>query len=134
VPDRQVAVLLADLDGFSVYEVVIAQDGTVVEAAEQPQLVPPFSQEEIAEATVLARGHPGLAEATRRWGVRPAVFYPSGHDHSDDAGEQQSRPRRRVGVHFLDFSDPAAVVPVTSAVVDLTGRVVESVEEHQVGS
>jgi hypothetical protein len=134
VPDRQVTVLLADLDGFSVYEVVIAQDGTVLEAVEQPQLVPPFSPEEIAEATVLARGHSELAEAARRWGVRPAVFYPSGHDHSDEVGKEPSRPRRRVGVHFLDFTDPAAVAPVISAVVDLTDRVVESVQYHQASS
>jgi hypothetical protein len=97
VPDRQVAVLLADLDGFSVYEVVIAEDGTVVEAVKQPQLVPPFSAEEIAEATVLARGHPEVAEAARRWGVRPAVFYPSSHNHSEKAGEERHRPRRWVG-------------------------------------
>jgi hypothetical protein len=131
VPDRQVAVLLADLDGFSVYEVVIAEDGTVVEAVQHPQLVPPYSAEEIAEATVLARGHPEVAEAARRWGVRPAVFYPSSHNHSEKAGEERHRPRRWVGVHFLDFSDPTAVVPVMSAVVDLTGRVVDSVDDHQ---
>jgi len=133
VPDRQVTVLVADLDGFSVYEAVIVEDGTVTEAIQQPQLVPPFAAEEIAEATVLARSHPEVAETARRWGVRPAVFYPSSHDNSEKAGEERHRPRRRVGVHFLDFSDPTATVPVISAVVDLTGRVVESVEDHQDG-
>lgn len=134
VPDRQAVVLAADLDGFSVYEVLVAEDGTVVEAVDRPGMVPPFSQEEIAEATVLARNHPEVAKAVRRWGVRPAMFYPSQHDHGAEAAAEPRRSRRLVGVHFLDFSDPAAVVPVVSVVIDLTGRVVSSIEDHQDGS
>jgi hypothetical protein len=132
VPDRHTAVLLADLDGYSVHEVFVAEDGSVVEAVERPHLLPPFSEEELAEATVLARGHPEVAGAIR-WGVRPAAFYPSRH-HGEAAGQEPYLPRRRVGIHYLDFSDPAAVVPVVSVVVDLTGRAVESVEHHRAGA
>jgi len=131
VPDRQALVLAADADGFSVHEVVVAEDGTVVEAVDRPDVVPPFSEEEIAEATVLARGHPEVADVARRWGVRSAVFYPSRHE---DDTEAPPRPRRLVGVHFLDFSDPTDVVPLVTAVVDLTGRVVASVQGHQAGN
>jgi hypothetical protein len=132
VPDRQALVLAADLDGYSVYEVVVAEDGTVVEAVDRPNVVPAFSQEEIAEATVLARDHPEVADVARRWGVRPAVFYPTRHE--DDTETGPPRPQRLVGVHFLDFSDPIDVMPLVSAVVDLTGRLVASVQDHQAGN
>lgn len=129
-PDRRVSVLLADLDGYSVREAIVDEDGAVVEVIEHPDLVPPFSHEEIEEAAVLARAHPELADLARRWGVRPAIFYPPGQE-----GERALRGRRRrVGVHFLDCSDPAAMVPVASVVVDLSSRAVESVERHQTGA
>lgn len=130
VPVRRIAVLLADLDRYSVYEVVLDDDWNVVEDAERPELVPPFSAEEIEEAMVLARNHMELADIARRWGVRTAVFYPAdNHDH----GTASAGRGRRVGVHFLDFSDPASVTPVASAIVDLTGREVENVQHHQAG-
>ena len=128
-PDRRVSVLLADLDGYSVHEAIVDEDGAVVEVIEHPDLVPPFAHEEIEEATVLARAHPELADLARMWGVRPAIFYPPGYE---DVGASRGK-RRRVGVHFLDSSNPGAIVPVASVVVDLSGRSVESVERHQTG-
>jgi len=126
IPYRDVAVLLADLDRYLVREVVV-RDGEVVDATDHPGLVLPFSDDEIAEAAVLARAHPEVARAARRWGVRPAPFYPSGHGREDE----QAEGRRQVGIHFLDLTDLAAVVPVVSVVVDLTVGAVESVDWHR---
>lgn len=123
VPDRQISVLVADLDGYRVHTVVVA-DGEVVQATEHPELVPPFTTEEIAEATVLAGWDPEVGEATREWGAVPAPFYPPG-DPPGATGR-----RRLVGVHFLDTGDHADVRPLVSAVVDLTGRQVQRVTRH----
>jgi transposase-like protein len=129
LPGRQVGVLLADLDGYTVYEVTVADDGSVVSAAEQPDLVPPFSDEEVAEAAVLARSDERVAEVARGWGIRSGTFYPSQHRHDGHDGEHVHR--RLVGLHFLDTADAANVVPLVSAVVDLTTGEVVSVERHE---
>jgi hypothetical protein len=130
VPARRISVFLADLAGYLPYEVVIDADGQVVEANEQPELVPPFSPSEIGDALALARSVPEVVELGERWGVSSAVFYPSGHEH----GERDSMRRRRVGFHFLDISDETAVTPIASIVVDLTAGEVESVDFHQPGA
>jgi hypothetical protein len=129
LPRRQIGVLLAELDGYLVHEVVIADDGTVFSAEARPDLVPPFSDEEVAEATVLARTDSRVAELARRWGVRFGTFYPSqhGHDHDQRPGE---RDRRLVGLRFFDAREVAKVVPLVSVVVDVTGREVVSVEHY----
>jgi len=125
-PLRRISVGLADLAGYLPYEVLVDERGEVVEVQEQPELVPPFSGREVAEAAVLARAHPELAEVADRWGVATAAFYPTAHDH-DHPGPAG---RRRVGLHYLDVRDPDAVRPVASAVVDLIGGGVESVAHH----
>lgn len=125
IPDRQVAVLVADLDGYAVHQAVIDADGQVVQVEERPDLVPPFTPEEIAEAIVLARADDRLSMVARGWGVRPAVFYP-------DVDGSGGGPRRRlVGVHFVDANDRVNVSPVASAVVDLTARLVDAVTQHE---
>ena len=128
-PHRQIGVLLADLDGYLPYEVIVGDDGMVVAAEARPDLVPPFTEDEVAEAGVLARTDARLAEVTRRWETKPAVYYPTqhGHDHDD---EPVVPGRRLVGLHFFDASDPANLVPLASAVVDLTAGDVTSVELH----
>jgi hypothetical protein len=126
VPARQIAVLLADLAGYLAYEVVVDAEGEVVEANEQPGLVPPFSESELGDALALARSVPEVVELGERWGVSPAAFYPTDHDH-DEPGAPR---RRRVGFHFLDSSDETAVTPVASTVVDLTRGEVESFTFH----
>jgi hypothetical protein len=128
-PNRQIGVLLADLDGYLPYEVIVGDDGTVVSAEARPDLVPPFTDDEVAEAAVLARADARLAEVTRRWGTRHGVFYPTQHGHGQD--HKPATPgRRRVGLHFFDASDPANLVPLASAVVNLTAGDVTSVELH----
>jgi hypothetical protein len=124
VPARLISVFLADLAGYMPYEVVVDADGEIVEANEQPDRVPPFSQSEIGDALALARTVPEVVELGERWGVSSAVFYPTGHD---DRGAAR---RRRVGFHFLDISDETAVTPIASIVVDLTAGEVESVNFH----
>jgi hypothetical protein len=126
VPARHIAIFLADLAGYMPYEVVVDEDGAVVEANEQPDRVPPFSESEIGDALALARSVPEVVELGERWGVSPAVFYPAAHDH----GEHEAMRRRRVGFHFLDISDETAVAPIASIVVDLTVNEVESVNFH----
>ena len=128
-PHRQINVLLADLDGYLPHEVIVGDDGTVISAEARPDLVPPFTEDEVAEAAVLARADARLAEVTRRWATRHGVFYPTqhGHDHDEVSAE---RGRRRVGLHFFDTSDPANLLPLASAVVDLTAGEVTSVELH----
>lgn len=126
VPDREVAVLLADLDGYAVHEVVLDGDGLVVLVEERSDMVPPFTEAEIAEATVVARAQRELAPLARRWGVQPAIFYP--HEVGPEGGGSR---RRRVGVHFLDANDPLNVRPVASVVVDLTGNQAGAVTHHE---
>jgi hypothetical protein len=58
IPDGQISVLLADLDGYTSQEVIVADDGFVVDTVDYAELVPPCTAEEIEEATVLARNHP----------------------------------------------------------------------------
>jgi hypothetical protein len=123
VPARRIAVFLADLAGYMPYEVVVDEDGAVVEADEQPDRVPPFSPSEIGDALALARSVPEVVELGERWGVSPAIFYPTAHEH----GEHEAMRRRRVGFHFLDISDETTVTPLASIVVDLTRNEVESV-------
>jgi hypothetical protein len=125
-PGRQIGVVLADLDAYLVHEVTVGDDGTVVAVNARPDLVPPFTEEEVAEAAVLARTDPRLLDVARRWGVRYGTFYPSQHDHD----EQAEPGRRHVGLHFVDAGNPVDVVPLASAVVDLTNRAVTSVERH----
>ena len=126
-PHRRTGVLLADLDGYLPHEVIVGDDGTVVAAEARPDLVPPFTEEEVAEAGVLARADARLADVARRWETKHAVYYPTqhGHDHDD---EPVVPGRRLVGLHFFDASDPANLVPLASAVVDLTAGDVRSVE------
>ena len=131
VPDRAVGVLLADLDPYTPYEVLVDADGAVVDAIEHRELVPPFSAAEICDATAIARRHPALADLAERWGVRPAPFYPTAHEHG---GDEKRHGRRRVGIHFLDIADEANVVPLASVVVDLTSGETESVREHGSGT
>lgn len=126
VPARQITVLLADLAGYLAYEVVVDAEGEVIEVSEQPDLVPPFSELEAGDALALARSLPEVVELGERWGVSPAVFYPTGHDHDEPA----ARRRRRVGFHFLDSSEELAVTPIASVVVDLTRSEVESFNFH----
>ena len=126
VPARQIAVLLADLAGYLPYEVVLDADGEVIEVNEQPDLVPPFSELEVGDALALARSVPEVVELGERWGVSPAVFYPTGHDHDEPNGSR----RRRIGFHFLDTSDENAVTPLATVVVDLTRVEVESFNFH----
>lgn len=130
LPDRAVNVLLAELDPYTPYEVVVDADGTVVEAVEQAELVPPFSDAELSDALAIARRDPELGGLAERWGVRPAPFYPTTHD---DAAEDR-RGRRRVGFHFLDIADDADVVPLASIVVDLTGGETETVHDRRADS
>lgn len=129
VPPRRITVLLADLAGYLPYEVVVDADGEVVEVLEQPDLVPPFSDLELGDALALARSVPEVVELGERWGVSPAAFYPSAHDHEHEHAERGAR--RRVGFHFLDLSDETAVTPIAAIVVDLTAREVESFTFHQ---
>lgn len=126
-PRRQIRVLLAELDGYLPYQVVVEVDGTVATAEPRPDLVPPFTDDEVAEAAVLARADARFAEVAQRWGVRFGAFYPSRHEegHEHDAGE---RGTRRVGLHVFDARDVANVVPLASVVVDLTSRDVVPVE------
>jgi hypothetical protein len=128
LPDRAVSVLLADVDPYTPYEVVVDADGAVVEAVEQPELVPPFSAAEVWDALAVARRHPALGDLAERWGVRPAPFYPTTHKHGVD---EPRRGRRRVGIHFLDLADEADVVPLASVVVDLTSGEAESVHDRR---
>jgi hypothetical protein len=128
VPPRRITVLLADLAGYLPYEVVVGADGEVVEVQEQPDLVPPFSDSELGDALALARSVPEVAELGERWGVSPAVFYPSAHDHDHDRDERGAR--RRIGFHFLDLSDETAVTPIAAIVVVLTAGQVESLILH----
>jgi hypothetical protein len=126
VPARRIAVFLADLAGYLPYEVVVDADGEVVEARELADLVLPFSPSEIGDALALARTVAEVVELGERWGVSPAVFYPS----APGDGEPEAARRRRVGFHFLDTSDETAVTPIASVVVDLTRGAVESVNFH----
>jgi hypothetical protein len=126
-PVRQITVLLADLAEYVPIEVVVDGQGAVRAVRERPELVPPFSRREIAAAIARARMHPDLGDLVERWGVEEAPFYPVAR-HTDHDG----RPRgRRVGVHFLDTSDPASIRPVASVVVDLTTGQVETIERHR---
>jgi hypothetical protein len=124
VPARQITVLLADLAGYLPYEVVVDAGGEVIEANEQADLVPPFSETEVGDGLALARSVAEIVELGERWGVSPAVFYPTDHD------EPGAPRRRRVGFHFLDSSDETAVRPIASIVDDHTGGEVESVNFH----
>lgn len=126
LPDRAVSVLLADLDPYTPYEVVVDADGAVVEAREQSELVPPFSGSEVCDALAVARRHPALGGLADRWAVRTAPFYPTTHGQGADAPR-----RRRVGVHFLDLADERHVIPLASVIVDLTSGETESVREHR---
>jgi hypothetical protein len=65
LPGRAVSVLLADLDPYTPYEVVVDADGTVVDAVEQPELVPPFYDAELGDALAIARRPPELAALER---------------------------------------------------------------------
>lgn len=130
LPDRAISVLLADLDPYTPYEVVVDADGTVVEAVEQPELVPPFSLTEVSDALAVARRHPEVGDLAERWGVRPAPFYPTTHEHGAD---EPHRGRRRVGIHFLDVADEADVAPLSSVVIDLTTGETESVHDRRAG-
>jgi hypothetical protein len=126
VPHRQIGVLLAELDGYLVYDVVVSDDATVVSADARPDLVPPVAEDEVAEAAVLARTDVRIDEVARRWGVGFGPFYPSRHEHDGLGGGD--RGKRLVGLRYLDAGDLANVVPLLSVVVDLTGRQVMSVE------
>lgn len=127
LPRRQISVVVAELDEYLPYEVVIEDDGNVVSADARPDLVLTFSDEEVAEAAVLARADSRVAEVVRPWGVRFGAFYPSRHEHGEDA--PGARGRRQVGLHFFDARD-VEVVPLVSVVVDLTSREVVSVARH----
>jgi hypothetical protein len=127
LPRRQISVVVAELDEYLAHEVVVENDGNVVSADARPDLVPAFTDEEVAEAAVLARADSRLAEVVRRWGVRFAVFYPSRQEHGGAA--PGVRARRRVGLHFFDARS-VEVVPLTSVVVDLTSHEVVSIERH----
>jgi hypothetical protein len=129
VPVRRITVFLADLAGYLPYEVVVDTDGEIVEVHERPDRVPPFSPSEIGDALALARTVPEVVELGERWGVSPAVFYPTGHEDGEPSDRGDAR-RRRVGFHFLDISDEAAITPIASIVVDLTVSEVESVNFH----
>jgi hypothetical protein len=129
-PHRQIGVPLADLDGYLPHEVIVGDDGTIVAAQARPDLVPPFTEDEVAEAGVLARADARLAEVTRRWETRHALFYPTQHGHDHDDDEPVIPGRRLVGLHFFDATDPANLVPLASAVVDLTAGAVASLELH----
>lgn len=128
LPDRAVSVLLADLDPYTPFEVVVDTDGAVVESVEQPQVVPPFTTAEIGDALAIARRHPTLRDLAERWNVRPAPFYPTTHP---DGADEPRRGRRRVGIHFLDVADEADVVPLASIVVDLTTGETESLHDRR---
>jgi transposase-like protein len=124
---RQVFVLVADLDGYTPFEVIVDPEAVrIVEVLERPELVPPFSVDEIREAIVLARSDGTVRELADRWGVEAATFYPTSREN----GSEGSGRRRRLGLHLLDTNDPSVTVPVASVVVDLTAAKVESVELH----
>lgn len=125
-PLRQVRVVLADLGGYTPYEVLVdPEGGEVVDVRERSDLVPPFSSEEMRNALVLARSNGQIEEVANRPEVKPAMFYPIDHEH----GSEHREHRRRVGIHYLDTSGPTAV-PVADAVVDLTGGGIESFVIH----
>ena len=48
LPRRRIGVLLGELDGYLPYEVVVSDDAAVVSATARPDLMPPFSDEEVA--------------------------------------------------------------------------------------
>jgi hypothetical protein len=128
LPRRRIGVLLAELDGYLPYEVVVSDVAAVVSATARPDLMPPFSDEEVAEAAVVARTEVSIDEEARRWGVRFGPFYPSRHRH--DGSDDGDAVRRLVGLHYVDANSDANVVPLVSAVVDLTGRGIVSVEHY----
>jgi hypothetical protein len=130
LPERLVSVFLADLAGYLPYEVVVDAGGEVMEANEQPDLVPPFSELEVGDALALARSVAEVVELGERWGVSPAVFYPTGHGQEHDHDPAGAPRRRRIGFHFLDSSEETTVTPVASVVVDLTRSEVESFTFH----
>jgi hypothetical protein len=128
LPRRRIGVLLAELDGYLPHEVVVSDDAAVVSASARPDLMPPFSDEEVAEAAVLARTEVRIDEEARRWGVRFGPFYPSRHRH--DGPDDGDAARRLVGLHYFDANSDANVIPLVSVVVDLTGRDIVSVEHY----
>lgn len=125
-PTRLVSVLLGDLDDYAVHEVVVDDGGEVIGVEELVDFVPPFTSNETADAIAIARGHADLQEVAARWGVETATSYPP----SESSVDRRERRARLVTVRFLDTSTPNDVVPVSTVVVNLSGRAVISVEHH----
>jgi hypothetical protein len=123
VPRRRIGVLLAELDGYLAYDVVVSDGAEVLSADARPDLVPPFTDDEVAQAAFVARTDARVDEVARVWGVSVGSFYPSQHRHDDGR-------RRLVGLHYFDVRGDANVVPLISVVVDLTGRDIVSIESH----
>src|SRR5215217_766230 len=111
VPDRWVSVLLADLDDYVPREVVVDADGEVVTIEDRADVVPPYTAEEIGDATAIARGESEVGDLVNRWAVKTAVSYPS---------ERKPRPacrgvpsRRGTGLEALSSNMAVSVGSVT---------------------
>jgi hypothetical protein len=119
---RLVSITLADLDPYLPYVVIVdPETGSAVKVDERPDLVVPFSDDEIGQARAIARAEADLAEGLDRRSLVAAVFYPTAHDHDHDQGLQS--PARRIGLAFFNDDDDRRR-PIARVIVDLgTGRV-----------
>jgi hypothetical protein len=117
---RLVAVTLADLEPYLPYVVIVdPETGSAVKVDERPDLVVPFSDDEIGQARAIARVEADLADGLDRRGFVSAVFYPTAHGH--DQGPQSAA--RRIGLSFFDDGEDGRR-PVARVIVDLgSGRV-----------
>jgi hypothetical protein len=120
---RLVSIVLADLEPYLPYVVIVdPETGSAVKVDERPDLVIPFSDDEIGQARAIARAEADLAEGLDRRQFVSAVFYPTAHGH-DDHDRGAGSPARRVGLAFFDDSDEGRR-PVARVIVDIgLGRV-----------
>jgi hypothetical protein len=124
-PRRLVRVILADLEPYLPrIAIVDPQTAEVVSSVERPDLVIPFSADEIGQAKAIARSEEDLADGMDRGRLAAAIFYPPAPE--PEQKHDRHRSGRRIGIVFLDLTGERAQ-PAGRVVVDLgEGRVVSA--------
>ena len=120
---RQIAVLVATMSPYAVHEVIVDEDGEVVDDTELLDFEPPFTDAEIGDAISIARADDRLRSLAERKSVRTAVSYaPIEHASSD-------RRSRLAIVRFFEQTDSGDLKPIVSVTVDLSRRTVRSMKD-----
>ena len=116
VPLRRVRVLVGEATRDIAYDVIVDSKGKVVTADRREGENFPLLRDEIARAEGIAARDERVARVLERSGVRAGAFEPPA----------QEDLHRLVGLHYMTTSDPAAIEPVATVVVDLAGEEVAS--------